>query len=372
MANVAFQEQERKCETQGWLTEHYHRHQSDRWAALHACAAMPAQPQRKSLSRSLLTSQQQSDCPMSIWMAPSVRTFEAIKSGSGRPQAARAPGAVWVWQFDTCLTAPDTTGWPQMTPAGDSATGGWQPRQNKASQHSTQQHRGSSRREDWLARCVAGSLGRPCWACLEYRDTVRGGHSARVCQSAHLIIPFFRSLVPSTWPLRQRQQPAAPTQAPFRFPRDVWENWWIRQGAPRRAEIHRGHPLGREMGLKMEISRQKEMGPSELSFHQTKEKGTWVPLELRYCTLGVVQLVSCKTELARKDRPDTHQTRYLVALAGSPGCPVVSLGVVFGIGTDWVPRCVAQETIDGCANDKVGKIRSPLDFHFDIASFQFQ
>lgn len=79
-------------------------------------------------------------------------------------------------------------------------------------------------------------------------------------------------------------------------------------GSPRRAEIHRGHPLGPEMGLKMEISRQKEVVPSKLSFSgclQTK-RGTWVLLELRYCTPQALSSLSRKTELARKDRPDTH------------------------------------------------------------------
>ncbi|KAK3489695.1 hypothetical protein B0T13DRAFT_491067 [Neurospora crassa] len=108
--------------------------------------------------------------------------------------------------------------------------------------------------EDWLVRCVAGSLGRPYFS----------DH----CDNANNL-PRPRKLRSSVF-------------------RDVWENWWIGQGAPRPAEIHRGHPLGPEMGLKMEISRQKEMVPSKLA---PNDRSTWVQMSYTYLRRCPARLV---------------------------------------------------------------------------------
>ena len=119
-------------------------------------------------------------------------------------------------------------------------------------------------------------------------------------------IPFSSSLVPAT---SDHCDNASNLSRPHKlrsvFTRDVWENGWIGQGTPgplKSTEAIRW--LGPEMGLKMEISRQKEMGPVPSCLSQTK-RGTRVPIfELRYCTSGVVQLVS-----ENGDRPDTHTPR---------------------------------------------------------------
>ncbi|EGZ70075.1 hypothetical protein NEUTE2DRAFT_158607 [Neurospora tetrasperma FGSC 2509] len=89
------------------------------------------------------------------------------------------------------------------------------------------------------------------------------------------VIPFWRGTVPDYFSDHCDNASNLPRPRKLRSSvfRDVWENWWIGQGAPRPAEIHRGHPLGPEMGLKMEISRQKEMGPSKLA---PNDRGTWV------------------------------------------------------------------------------------------------
>ncbi|EGO57018.1 hypothetical protein NEUTE1DRAFT_147503 [Neurospora tetrasperma FGSC 2508] len=91
------------------------------------------------------------------------------------------------------------------------------------------------------------------------------------------VIPFWRGTVPDYFSDHCDNASNLPRPRKLRSSvfRDVWENWWIGQGAPRPAEIHRGHPLGPEMGLKMEISRQKEMGPSKLA---PNDRGTWVQL----------------------------------------------------------------------------------------------
>nr|pir hypothetical protein B12F1.170 [imported] - Neurospora crassa [Neurospora crassa] len=60
------------------------------------------------------------------------------------------------------------------------------------------------------------------------------------------------------------------------------------------------------MGLKMEISRQKEMGPSKLA---PNDRGTWV--QMSYTYLQALSSSSRKTELARKDK--IHTTARLPA-----------------------------------------------------------
>lgn len=162
------------------------------------------------------------------------------------------------------------------------------------------------------------------------------GHSARVCQSAYLIIPFSRSLVYQL-PLTTATAPAtcrAHTSS-VPFSRDVWENWWIRQGTPRPAEIHRGHLLGPEIGLKWKSpGKRRWVRPSwpQAVFDPNEQRYMGTSRDtlvyLRRCPARLVK----RSLLAKTGQTHTHQTDKVPGSFGwiPPGCPVMSGVVVFG------------------------------------------